>query len=114
VSQVSRRSCGEGLCEINQVGFPHGMCALSCEAVKGSSTATCGAIAVLTPFNECLARGTAFTRCVQENVRPAGLRRCDFRSPCRDDYICARMPSGAGACLPPYFLFQMRVDGHSL
>ena len=40
---------------------------------------------------------------------------------CRDDYVCAQVaqPSGplfasdsGGACMPPYFLFQMRVDGH--
>lgn len=31
----------------------------------------------------------------------------------RDDYICARTPDGNGACIPPYFLFQLRVDGHA-
>ena len=33
-----------------------------------------------------------------------------------DDFICAQaegQPEGRGACIPPYFLFQMRVDGHS-
>ncbi|MDD9968221.1 MAG: hypothetical protein OXR73_18425 [Myxococcales bacterium] len=32
-----------------------------------------------------------------------------------EDYLCARMPglpSGQGACVPPYFLGQLRVDGH--
>ena len=43
---------------------------------------------------------------------PAALRACDVDSPCRDDYICARSGSERGVCLPPYFLFQLRVDGH--
>ncbi len=42
----------------------------------------------------------------------AGLRACDDQNPCRDDYVCARAAHG-GACLPPYFVFQLRVDGHS-
>jgi Cdc6-like AAA superfamily ATPase len=25
-----------------------------------------------------------------------------------------RLPSGSGGCLPPYFLFQLRVDGHPI
>ena len=32
---------------------------------------------------------------------------------CRNDYICARIGDGDdGACVPAYFLFQLRVDGH--
>jgi hypothetical protein len=40
------------------------------------------------------------------------MRGCGEAAPCRDDYICARTPAGGGACVPPYFLFQLRVDGH--
>jgi hypothetical protein len=51
------------------------------------------------------------------------LKGCDANEPCRDDYICARTAAGHsaskdarerahGACIPPYFLFQLRVDGH--
>jgi len=37
----------------------------------------------------------------------------DQKTPCRDDYICAEsfVPE-RGVCVPPYFLFQFRVDGH--
>ena len=42
----------------------------------------------------------------------AGLRACDAATPCRDDYLCVRLDAGRGACIPPYFVFQMRVDGH--
>jgi hypothetical protein len=105
------RACGPGLlCEGTSVGFPGGMCAAGCGS--GSVESICGAIALLTPFNRCVARGEPFTRCLAEETRPAGLRRCDPDTPCRDDYLCARISGSTGACLPPYFLFQMRVDGH--
>lgn len=102
--------CKAGVCEVNEVGFPDGMCAVACASqVKDVA---CGAIALLLPFNTCLGQGKPFTKCIAENVRPAGLRACDEQRPCRDDYLCARTGSGDGACIPPYFLFQMRVDGH--
>jgi hypothetical protein len=30
--------------------------------------------------------------------------------------VCARAPdiASGGVCLPPYFLFQLRVDGHAI
>jgi hypothetical protein len=69
-------------------------------------------IAELRPFNDCLARNQPFADCLARHVNPAGLRACSESAPCRDDYICARTPAGTGACIPPYFLFQLRVDGH--
>ncbi|HVJ14098.1 MAG TPA: hypothetical protein VM686_01600, partial [Polyangiaceae bacterium] len=103
-------SAAAATCNRSGVGFPGGMCTASCAALPPE--ATCGAIAVLTSFNDCLARNQPFSSCVAENSSPAGLRRCDLESPCRDDYLCARTPSGDGVCIPPYFLFQLRVDGH--
>jgi hypothetical protein len=97
-------------CNRSQVGFPGGMCTASCESLPPE--AACGAIAVLTSFNDCLAKKLPFSSCIAENSTPAGLRRCDQSLPCRDDYLCARSPSGEGVCIPPYFLFQLRVDGH--
>lgn len=105
------RACADGaVCNTNRVGFPGGMCTASCGDLPGDGA--CGVIALLTPFNNCLARKTPFPRCLAEHVAPAGLRACDSEHPCRDDYICALTPGGEGACIPPYFLFQMRVDGH--
>ena len=91
------------------------MCAGTCasETAAVEPGAVCGAIAVLTPFNDCLARGGLFSTCAL-HARPASLRECGFDNPCRPDYLCARTPSGASACLPPYFVLQMRVDGHPL
>jgi hypothetical protein len=100
-----------GVCEANSVGFPGGMCSGACDALPPG--AACGGIAILTDFNACLAAGTPFDRCVADHTRPGALRSCGFHAPCRDDYVCARGPNG-GVCMPPYFLFQLRVDGHPL
>ncbi|WP_437724807.1 hypothetical protein [Sorangium sp. So ce861] len=100
------------VCNTSAVGFPGGMCTGSCGALPAEGV--CGAIAVLDPFNRCLARGTPFTECLSRHVAPAGLRRCSSEAPCREDYVCARTSAGEGACIPPYFLFQLRVDGHAV
>ncbi len=97
------------VCDEPAVGFPGGMCASSCLAA--GEHAVCGAIAQLEPFNACLARGELFTKCAQ-HATPAGLRQCGPGDPCRPDYICAKTAQGESACLPPYFVLQMRVDGH--
>jgi hypothetical protein len=108
MGRVSLAACQNMVCNRSAVGFPGGMCTASC----GAPGASCGAIAILDPFNACLARGDSFLSCIRGNVRPAGLRACDEENRCRDDYVCARGERG-GVCLPPYFVFQLRVDGHS-
>jgi hypothetical protein len=107
-------ACAQGrVCEANSVGFPSGMCAGACDALPAG--ARCGGIPLLTEFNGCLARGVSFERCIAENTRPGALRACGFHAPCRDDYVCARAGGNdAGVCMPPYFLFQLRVDGHPI
>lgn len=68
-------------------------------------------------FNTCILT-RPFVECLRLTTQQVGLRACDITNPCRDDYICTErqdpktnngMP---GACMPPYFLFQFRVDGH--
>jgi hypothetical protein len=108
MGRVKVEPCPDMVCNRSGVGFPGGMCTADC----GSPGATCGAIAILDPFNACLARGDSFLSCIRGNTSPAGLRACSVDQPCRDDYVCARSASG-GVCLPPYFVFQLRVDGHS-
>lgn len=98
------------ICETTRVGFPGGMCSGDCSQL--GKNATCGSIAVLFGFNQCLAHGKAFDDCLANNIRPGSLRACDSQNPCRDDYICAKTLKGKGGCIPPYFLFQLRVDGH--
>lgn len=103
-------SCDEGLhCEVSRVGFPGGMCSGKCQGQEHSS---CGSIAILYGFNKCLSQNKPFDYCLKNNVRPAALRSCDSRTSCRDDYICAKANGPKGVCIPPYFLFQLRLDGH--
>jgi hypothetical protein len=111
-ARAGRVECSAGLsCTAQRGGFPGGMCQARCDALP-ADRAVCGAIAVH-PFNDCLGSGAPFSKCIK-HVRSVGLARCSDATPCRDDYVCARTPAGDGACLPPYFLFQLRVDGHPL
>jgi hypothetical protein len=104
VIKMDAASC---TCDGNRVGFPNGMCTAAC-----GGSETCGAIPQLRGFNDCIAHSTSFEECIKQNSTPAAVESCDEARPCRDDYICARSVSGGGACMPPYFLFQLRVDGH--
>jgi len=109
-----RQACGGAgtVCERTSVGFPGGMCSGRCE--PGAPDGVCGQIAVLDDFNRCLAQRRPFAQCLS-HTRPGQLRRCSATQACRDDYVCAQPgpeAAGGGACIPPYFLFQMRVDGH--
>ena len=104
--------CGlSAVCEEPSVGFPGGMCSRGCTGI--TTEETCGSIAILQSFNECLGKKNPFASCLQNNVRPAALKKCSAAEACRDDFVCARTKDGEGACIPPYFLFQLRVDGHS-
>ncbi|WP_431112634.1 hypothetical protein [Variovorax paradoxus] len=114
--KLPRIACEGALsvCEKTSVGFPGGMCSGPCNA--NDKNGTCGAIAILSDFNQCLAANRPFGECLGKHTRPGNLRSCSAQQPCRDDFICAQaegQPEGRGACIPPYFLFQMRVDGHS-
>jgi hypothetical protein len=105
--------CGpSAICESAGVGFPGGMCSRGCSDLRPGEA--CGTIAILQGFNGCLAARKPFAACLRDNVRPAALKACSEGEPCRDDFICARTAEGQGACIPPYFLFQLRVDGHPL
>jgi hypothetical protein len=99
----------DGVCDRNNVGFPAGMCVVACASMTADEA--CGGIPQLTGFNNCLAAGRRFADCVRENASPAAMRSCDLDHPCRDDYICAQA-GDRGVCMPPYFLYQLRVDGH--
>lgn len=110
MTSAKQNPCEAGVCEAGGVGFPDGLCAVSCDS--GDPQTACGAIAILQDFNACLARNDPFADCLANNVRPRGLRACGADHPCRDDYLCSRGADGKNTCIPPYFLFQMRVDGH--
>lgn len=107
--------CDDGaVCNRSAVGFPAGMCTKGCDELDDGEA--CGTIVNLRSFNDCLVQRQPFAACIAQAGFPAGMRGCDATHRCREDYICARSPAepGQGVCLPPYFLFQMRVDGHVL
>lgn len=90
---------------------------LSCQDRPGDPElppeATCGPLPASGPgFNRCIGLKN-FDECLKQFSVGVGLRGCDQKNPCRDDYICAEsFKADRGVCVPPYFLFQFRVDGH--
>lgn len=112
ITNYKKISCGEDYgCLGVPVGFPGGMCSKSCKNLAPGEV--CGGIANLQGFNDCLGRREPFASCLSHNVRPGSLKACDAQSACRPDYICAKISATQGGCIPPYFLFQLRVDGHN-
>lgn len=103
-------------------GFPLGMCHAPCAAFgQRDGDAICGPLPFgrgteFDGFTQCLTlHDQPFDRCLADDAHPTWLKRCDRETPCRDGYLCARIPNAGvrdGACVPPYFLFQVRVDGH--
>lgn len=87
----------------------------SCNNLATYPEAACSSIAA-DHFNDCLVKDNRpFSDCVREFTKKAGLRKCNQQKPCRDDYICVATDewrNNIGACIPPYFVFQFRVDGH--
>lgn len=98
-------------------GFPNGTLRLkNCDRIPPE--ATCGKI-VDGKFTECInQQGANHETCMQENTVFAALRACDRENPCREDYICTgtyehpKARPGKGTCVPTYFMFQFRADGH--
>jgi hypothetical protein len=90
---------------------------LSCQDKPGEPglppEANCGPLPASRPgFNACIGKKN-FDQCLRDFSMGVGLRGCDQKNPCRDDYICAEsFKTDRGVCVPPYFLFQFRVDGH--
>lgn len=115
-------------------GFPEGTCRAPCTKMGELSpdkSTICGGIpsggGKYGGINKCLFElKMPFMVCLEDDARPSLIRACGANAPCRDDYVCARVlpkkngvelpesdPS-MGACMPPYFVFQGRVDGHVL
>jgi hypothetical protein len=117
-SDLTLKTCsgatGAPRCNKSSGGFPNGLCSGPCTTpghVDGNGI--CG-VAVPTGFNECIGANRPFETCIRGGSKQ--LRRaCDTTHPCGPDYVCAAVPNGpasTGACLPTYFMFQVRVDGH--
>ena len=96
-------------------GFPGGACSAPCTKMGLlKDRVICGA-APPAGFNDCMGAGReSFEECMSP-PKLALRAACSVTLPCRDDYVCAYVPgapAGTGACMPPYFIFQARVDGH--
>lgn len=105
---------GAPRCNKSSGGFPNGLCSGPCtKPGKVDGNGICG-VAVPEGFNECVGANRPFETCIAGGSKQ--LRRaCDTTHPCGPDYVCAAVPDGpaaTGACLPTYFMFQVRVDGH--
>jgi hypothetical protein len=83
-----------------------------------NGTGICGVVTKKTPNIQCLEHDLRpFTECAQDPniLSPVNLQRCNANVPCRDDYACMRVkgaPPNEGSCVPPYFAFQLKVEGH--
>ena len=115
-----RGAADEPRCEPNRNGFAGGMCSALC--TKEGQRAR-GGVCVRIPRHgfelACFRPRAIIERCLAErsNSNLQLMRPCSRTEPCRDDFVCARVPSiplDQGACVPPYFVFQARVDGPPL
>jgi hypothetical protein len=104
-------------CAGSAFGFPQGMCYEACTPPGTVNRGhVCMPMLRSTYEDACFDSKQPFLDCVNERkfLANEGTRVCDEANPCRDDYACARVagaPNAVGGCVPPYFVFQNRVDG---
>jgi hypothetical protein len=114
VAGIARRSCGAELgCSPNISGFPLGACAGSCQAKDAAGQ--CIDFVDIDGFQACLRVNHDAADCARRYVVERIDRACDAKNPCRQDFVCARTDDpDHGACIPPYFVFPLRLDGYPL
>lgn len=114
VGSMKKLACEERqYCHDNRSGFPLGACEAACNSNAPNST--CADFLDADAFQNCLRSRKTFEACAKEHVAGAGLRTCSTDDPCRQDYVCVRSRApGVGACVPPYFVYQLRLDGYPL
>ncbi|HEY2405037.1 MAG TPA: hypothetical protein VGI10_03495 [Polyangiaceae bacterium] len=112
VANMSKPAC-RAACDGNFSGFPLGACVASCKS--HNPALACSAFLDVDGFQNCLRAHGSFNACAAQFVSGLGVRACDARTACRQDYVCARTAQpGVGACIPPYFLYQLRLDGYPI
>ncbi len=114
VSSMQSHACGAAqVCDTNFQGFPQGSCSARCDSRLAGSI--CADFLDVDGFQNCLRSKGPFDRCAKDFVLGVAAAECDAEHSCRQDYVCARTrKSGVGACVPPYFVFQLRLDGYPI
>jgi hypothetical protein len=105
-------------CAPNWLGFTGGLCSERCAKVgERRGNAICAELPSAGYEADCFVSKEPIERCLSRHLVTAWVASCDADHLCRPDYGCARVknaPKGTGACVPPYFIFQARVDGPKL
>jgi hypothetical protein len=103
-------------CTPDAYGFSGGLCSEECSTLGATmSDYICADIPVSGYEADCFDTPKPIEPCVQTHLARRWIRACSATMPCRDDYACARVAgTKTGACVPPYFVFQTRVDGPTL
>ena len=113
IQDLTRHECAAGhTCVKNFSGFPQGTCATLCQ--ETGDEGACADFLDVDGFQSCLRARKPFDDCAREFVVEMGLAACDAAHPCRQDYVCAKTAAGRDACVPPYFVYQLRLDGYPL
>jgi hypothetical protein len=91
------------------------MCSVRCETIGESKDGSiCAPLPSAGYEAQCFRSREPVESCLERHYVIARIASCDAARPCRDDYACARVPGAPahlGGCIPPYFAFQLRVDG---
>lgn len=107
-------------CIANRYGFPLGSCTVACAQPGVRAGSSVCALMLVSGYEQvCFPLEEPVEDCARKRGLVAAMttRACSVDEPCRDDYGCSRYPGsapGTGACVPPYFLFDFRVDGPKL
>lgn len=106
----------DAICSPNGFGFPGGLCSTACETLGDVHGDTiCADIPSSGYESDCFFVPKPIETCMETHKARRRVRACDADHPCRPDYACAAVPGAPrGACVPPYFVFQARVDGPML
>lgn len=111
VKSLTEHGCGEyGSCLSNEIGWAQGACTTGCEP----GDAGCGAVADIDGIQKCLRKGGSLSECSVDADWLTALQPCDENTPCRQDYVCVANDRESGSCVPPYFVYQLRLDGYPI
>ena len=118
IQGLKTHSCDANTCWNNNNAFPQGSCRVSCDAL--GKNGICLDFQDTDALQGCLIQGNSASFCGSRFKYAEGDRACDKAHPCRQDYVCARVTGDSnsdeerGACIPPYFVVPLRLDGYPL